>query len=124
MRWGPGLPSQEEGFEDTREQLAGCTGASLSRAGGLGKGETGWGSVLPSNSHILPQVCGWRKDVSTGMWRELPEPLPELGVGWVALGVIWGPPAESLTVGCLSCSCTRCVHTCVCFCVLTCLVHS
>ena len=81
MRWGQGLPSQEEGFEDTREQLAGCTGASLSTAGGFGKGETGWGSVLPSNSHILPQVCGWRKDVSTGTWRELPEPLPELGGG-------------------------------------------
>ena len=99
-----------------REHLAGCTGASMSRAGGLGKGETGWGSVLPSNSHILPQVCGWRNDVPTGTWRELPESLPELGVGhgsWGDLGSACRVPHCGVSFLLLH---TVCAHMCVFLC--------
>lgn len=122
MKWGQGLPSQEGGFEDTPGGLSRLCRGLLVQGGRAWRWVDWRGSLLPSNSHILPQVCGWRKDVSTGTWRELPDTLPDLG--GLAFRVIWGPPAESLTVGCLSCSCTRCVPACVCFCVITCMVHA
>lgn len=79
MKWGQGLPSQEGGFEDTPGGLSRLCRGLLVQGGRAWRWVDWRGSLLPSNSHILPQVCGWRKDVSTGTWRELPDTLPDLG---------------------------------------------